>query len=248
MPVVRFSLPIPIPNWLYRPLRKVREAIVRPHSGEKTSAPRIPNLEGDRDIEWTWIQAQIPNGSGQALDFGTGSSHLALHAALCGYHVLSIDLLPVERWYTHPRIEYRQMDLLKAELPEAFFDLVLNCSTIEHVGLSGRYGVTESIPDGDIQAMRLLQQSMKPGALMLMTIPVGLDRVFQPLCRVYGERRLPMLIQGFTALKQDFWMKDDANRWLPSSQEAALKSIPSAGAWDYRQNFYALGCFVLRKE
>jgi 2-polyprenyl-3-methyl-5-hydroxy-6-metoxy-1,4-benzoquinol methylase len=60
------------------------------------------------------------------LDFGTGGSHLALHAALCGYEVLSIDLLPVEKWYTHPRIRFRQMDVLTAGLPEAFFDLVIN--------------------------------------------------------------------------------------------------------------------------
>jgi hypothetical protein len=96
--------------------------------------------------------------------------------------------------------------------------------------------------------MSLLLQSMKRGGKMLMTLPIGLDRVFQPLCRIYGEQRLPLLLQGSTVLKQEFWMKDDANRRILSSRDAALQSTPSASAWDYRQNFHALGCFVLRKE
>jgi hypothetical protein len=32
-----------------------------------------------------------------------------------------------------------------------WFDTVINCSTVEHVGLPGRYG-GPSIPDGDLEA------------------------------------------------------------------------------------------------
>jgi hypothetical protein len=51
MPVVRIAVPIPVPQWIYRPLRKVREAFVRPTSRENIGSPRIPNLGGDRDID-----------------------------------------------------------------------------------------------------------------------------------------------------------------------------------------------------
>jgi hypothetical protein len=41
----------------------------------------IPNLRGDRDIEYSWILANLPSGPGKALDFGCGKSYLALVAA-----------------------------------------------------------------------------------------------------------------------------------------------------------------------
>jgi len=55
------------------------------------------------------------------------------------------------------------VDILKVDLPAKHFDLVINWSTVEHVGLAGRYGVTKSRPDGDLEAMARLRDLMKPG-------------------------------------------------------------------------------------
>jgi len=126
---------------------------------------------------------------------------------------------------------------------KAFF----NCSTVEHVGLVGRYGVTENRPDGDLEAMARLRELMKPGGIMLLTIPVGRDAVFAPLCRVYGRERLPLLLEGYIVEKEAFWVKDRENRWVQADRETALDFEASAGSWDPLQNVYALGCFVLRK-
>jgi hypothetical protein len=118
---------------------------------------------------------------------------------------------------------------------------------VEHVGLSGRYGVTDPRPEGDLEAMKILVQAMKAGGIMLLTIPIGLDQVFTPLCRVYGNRRLPLLLAGYSIVKEKYWNKNNSNSWSSCSREEALQFHASAGSWDYLQNIYALGCFVLQK-
>jgi hypothetical protein len=207
----------------------------------------VPNLAGDRDIEWSWIAAHIQEGPGEALDFGTGSSTLGFIAAQRRFTVTSVDLGKIHWLYVQPGLRFVQGDILDIELPEGRFDLVINCSTVEHVGLSGRYGVKKSMPDGDIEAMSRLRGLMKPCGTMLLTVPVGQDAVFPPMTRVYGTQRLPRLLEGFTTEKKNFWIKDSGNRWIMTDEETALKTRTSAGSWNPLKNFYGLGCFVLKK-
>jgi len=208
----------------------------------------IPNLAGERNIEWSWVSSQMSSGPGEALDFGPGGSFLGLIAAQRGFRVTAVDLEPVQWHYTHPGLQFIHGDILKLSLPTNHFDLVINCSTVEHVGLAGRYGVTEDNTNGDLEAMARLKKLMKPGGIMLLTIPVGQDAVFLPLHRVYGAQRLPRLLEGYKVEKEAFWVKDNQNRWVPAEKEAALHFKASAGSWNPLSNVYALGCFVLRRS
>jgi hypothetical protein len=245
--IAHLVIPIPMPEGVYRLLKRVRESFRKPPEAKQTAAFRGPNLEGDRDIEWTWVAAHMPPGPGKAFDFGTGESNLALQAALRGFRVTSIDLTAAARFFTHPDVRYLQADLLSMVLPRESLDLVINCSTVEHVGLSGRYGVTDRREDGDLEAMAILRRAMKRGATMLLTIPVGKDRVFDPLCRVYGKQRLPLLLRGFSVIREEYWRKKDSNIWMKCAKSDALAFPAEAGSWDYRQNIYALGCLALKK-
>jgi SAM-dependent methyltransferase len=206
----------------------------------KLREPPIPNLKSERDVEHSWIAANLPEGPGLALDFGCGPFWLGLLAARKGFSVTAINLEPVIWYYEHPSLKFLQGDILKLTLPSDHYDLIINCSSIEHVGLAGRYGVTVSRPDGDIEAMGVLRTLLKPGKVMLLTLPVGRDQVFNPLHRVYGQDRLPKLLEGWKIQKNEFWVKDSLNRWITVEQSVALSMKPV-------KHCYGLGLFVLTR-
>ena len=196
-------------------------------------------LAGDRAIENSWVAAHMPPGPGKALDFGPGDSHLWLSAAMSGYEVLGIDLRAPKWFYKHSNIEFVLGDILDHKIAPDNFDLIVNCSSIEHVGLVGRYGVNTSNEEGDFQVMKLLLKLIKPTGKMILTIPIGQDSVFPPLHRVYGRDRLPLLLSGWETLTEEYWNKDDCNLWAKVDKETALSRKPV-------RDLYGLGCFVLQ--
>ena len=206
----------------------------------KVSKSPIPNLKGERDVEYSWVATNMPEGSGDALDFGCGLDWMGLLAARKGFNVAAIDLQFVTWYYEHPNLGFVQGNIFKLNFPREKFDLIINCSSVEHVGLVGRYGVSEFHPDGDIEAMALLKNILKPGKVMILTIPVGRDRIFYPLHRVYGEKRLPRLLQGWEVVKKEYWVKNNLNRWICVEELAAFNKE----ALEY---CYGLGLFVLRR-
>ena len=212
-----------------------------------SKAHAIPNLLGDTDIEWSWLASQMPSGPGEALVLSSGGSHHGLIAAQRGFKVTAVDLKQDQWPYVHPEVRFIRGDILKLPLPANHFDLIINCSTVERVGLAGRYGVNEDRSEEDLEAMTCIKELMKCGGIMLLIVPVGKDAVFAPF-RVYGTERLPRLLEGFTVEQEVFWVKDSQNRWIVSKKDTALNSEAWAGSLDPLENFYGLGCFVLKRS
>jgi SAM-dependent methyltransferase len=199
------------------------------------------NLLGDRDIEWSWILARIPSGPGEALDLGPGHSLLlSLTAAQKGFKVLALDRERYLHHFVAKSITIKRNDILAEKFPESFFDLILCCSTIEHIGLPERYGVQRSFEDGDLATMRNLLFASKPDGIMLLTIPVGLDAVCIPNHRIYGMVRLPKLLEGWWVEEESYWVKQTDDRWHNVSRQEALLSHGS-------KHHYGLGCYILKK-
>lgn len=207
-------------------------------SKTKQSLP-VPNLEGDREVEWSWVLSQLGAGPGEVLDFGCGNSLLSFIAARRGYNVTAIDLQSIRWPYTLPNMRFIKCDILKSSFPKSSFDLIINCCSIEHVGLHGRYE-SEDNPEGDITAMALMHELLRPGGVMLLSIPIGRGAVFAPLHRVYGRERLTKLLDQWIIEKKEYWVKDDQNRWVTVKESVALDREPT-------KLCYGLGCFVLRR-
>lgn len=207
--------------------------------GERTP----PTLKGDRDIEWSFIVARVGRfvtADSHVLDFGCGLGTLAMVAAQLGARVLAIDLMPRRVPYTFDNLDFEQVDV--ADLPDSRkFDLVINCSTIEHVGLAGRYN-SKDAADGDVDAMRRLHELIVPGGHMLLTLPLGPDQVIAPLHRTYGTQRLPRLLQGYDVLESAAWRKTDdpCDEWIGCTVDEAQQTVGN-------DHYYAIGGFVLRR-
>ncbi len=179
--------------------------------------PRVPNLLGDRDVEWSWIAANMPSGPGRALDFGNGGGPLALMAALRGFDAWAVDLNPVNWPYVHSNLRFLQGNIHTLDLEKGSFDLISNCSVVEHIGVPGRYNVAVDDADGDLKAMARLRELMSHSGLMLLTVPVGEDEVFRPIARVYGEKRLPMLLASFQVAFESYFTKEPISKRLAFS-------------------------------
>lgn len=236
----KILVPIYLPRWVRRPLGRLRRALSKPvehHSGI--------NIYGERNIEWSFLCREMPNGPGKAVEFGCEQGFMSLYAAQKGYKVIANDLQEQRFQWFHPDVEFLLGDFLTVELPQGHFDVAINCSSVEHVGVAGRYGIETDQDDGDLTVMKRLADVLRPGGLLLMSAPCGLDTVMAPWCRVYGEKRLPKLFEGFQVLKRAYWLKDERNRWVESTESAAMQFKPINHPLDPHECLYALGCFVL---
>jgi Caenorhabditis protein of unknown function, DUF268 len=197
-------------------------------------------LVGDRWIEWSFCLARLADGPGTTLDFGADVGFLSLGAAQRGHDVVALDRMPATLEYRHPRVTALQADILERPLEGRRFDQIINCSSVEHVGLAGRYGSFGDI-DGDLKAMAIMRDLLNADGRMIMTIPVGRNLVCAPLHRIYGHERLPQLLEGYSVEEAQYWRRDPAaSAWVELDRDDALQTEGSA--W-----FYALGLFVLKR-
>lgn len=192
---------------------------------------------GERDVEWAWTLAHVHRGQGRVLDFGSGNGMLALGASFAGNHAVAVDLEHEQYLFRGHDIEYVQGDFNELELEPRSFDQIINCSSIEHVGLSGRYGSPDDA-DGDLRAMAKMAELLKPEGDMVLSIPVGVDAVYAPWHRVYGEQRLPRLLERWEIRKEAYWAKREAEQYEPVTREEALADEGSP-------TYYALGLYVV---
>ncbi len=93
----------------------------------------------------------------------------------------------------HPGIQTRTVAEYD-ENPE-LFDTLVSISSIEHDGL-GRYGDPVD-PEGDLKAMKKMKKMLKPGGLLFLAVPVGVDHLYWNAHRIYGSKRLPLLLKGW---------------------------------------------------
>jgi SAM-dependent methyltransferase len=217
---------------------------VRP---SESATPQVDIL-GERNIEWSFLSAEMPNGPGEAIEFGCENGYMSLLAAQRGFNTVANDLQEQAFLWKHPKVQFSLGDFLELNLPKNYFDLAINCSSVEHVGVAGRYGIESDNNEGDLDVMNRIAEILKPNGLLLMTAPCGRDATLSPWCRVYGKDRLPRLFSAFRIVKEDFWIKSKDNQWEPCSRETALAFEPRNHTTNPHACAYALGCFVLSKS
>lgn len=75
------------------------------------------------------------------------------------------------------------------------FDAVFSISSYEHDGL-GRYGDPLD-PNGDLKAMKQLKKYLQKDGVLFLSVPIGKDKLYFNLHRVYGQYRFPLLVEGW---------------------------------------------------
>lgn len=196
------------------------------------------DLAGEKLIDWGWICANLPRASQRALEIGCGNSPVLPTMLALNYEVVGVDLdATVVREISG--FSFIQGDFNQVKLSDGF-DVIVACSAIEHFGLSGRYGSSED-EDGDLKAMQKIATLLKPTGLLFLTIPVGADMVFRPWHRVYGEKRLKSLLNGFEVVQSRYLVKEPWGPWHSVTYDVALQAPAE-------QARYGLGEMILRTK
>lgn len=205
----------------------------------------MKNLKKDRTVEYGFALKQLPiveKNNKTLLDIGCIGGQFPWLAASKGYQVTCIDQRTDLKFIKSKEFDFYKADIMKNDISEfGEFDYITLISTIEHIGLSGRYNSIEN-PDGDLIIMQSLIRFLRKDAVVILTLPIGQEHIMKPHHRVYGENRLNNLLNGYIQIYSEYYIKDDNNEWVQAQRHVAMNEEPTLNP-----SYYALGCFVLKR-
>ena len=129
----------------------------------------------------------------------------------------------------------KHCDLVNLEMEDRSLESVSCMHVIEHIGL-GRYGDPLD-PDGDKNACLELQRVSRPGARLIIVVPVGKPRIEFNAHRVYAYRDVVNLFAN-CRLESSALVPDDFRRGLLTNPDPQ----------EFDGQTYGCGCFEFIKE
>ncbi|MHC1716403.1 MAG: DUF268 domain-containing protein [Candidatus Dojkabacteria bacterium] len=191
----------------------------------------------DRDFEYPWVLKNLDMKNGKLLDIGSTVGQML-------YDLLpkevEINTLNIKNQEDVKGVKQIEGDIRKTDFKSDLFDNITCISTLEHIGVEGRYGVQKD-EFGDIKAMKEILRILKPGGRLFLTVPYGAEDIL-PINKLYNKNRTEELFKGYKLLKEEYLKYDKKYRiWLMVSEEEASTTIWSKDKW------YSLGLFVLQK-
>lgn len=187
---------------------------------------RVRNVN-ERIVEVPFVFAALAelDGSARILDVGGSESTIGLSLASLGHRVTLVD--PRGFAIGHPHLDVAAMQLDELPIDDAPYDAALAISAIEHFGL-GSYGLPEDDSRLDKQALRDLRSRLRPGGLLVLTVPYGPASVdeFQ---RVYDRDGLDDLLEGWDIVRSATAWPTEATVWEAGSLDEPLGDTVSHG-------------------
>lgn len=175
-----------------------------------------------RVIEYSFVIQKLGSAKGEkVLDIGCTSRWNLLPASLAGlgWEVYGIDIRQMK--FRHPNFHFVSGDISNTGFPDSFFDAVCAISTIEHIGLSGRFGVNQDDPQGDAKAVKEVQRIIRPGGTFLVTVPYGQRAIVHPLHKVYDKAWLKDLFADWRIKNEIYYAYDEEGYWEIVPEEVA---------------------------
>lgn len=183
-----------------------------------------------RMLEYPFVIAKLDGCQrGRVLDVGCtdGGNLVAPILASLGWEVYGVDTRHFG--FRHPNFRFVHEDVREMSFPDDFFDCAYAISTLEHVGLAGRYAVRVDDPDGDFRAVAEVRRVVRPGGRFLLTVPYGRGGVVRPMERVYSRERLRRLLARWAREDERYWYLDNAGEWHEVSEETAARTRTPGG-------------------
>jgi len=192
----------------------------------------------DRYIEYNFTLKNLPKPPVNILDVGCVSSFFPLILAGFGYQVTGLDMrkYQITEALAFPNFKFIQHNIVEKLLPKVF-DCVTAISTIEHIGIHGRYGAKKD-DFADFNAIRNIRECLKDNGTLILTIPVGKYKVVAPYQRIYGWQRINKMTFGFKLEEERYYI--EKHYWRECDRIEAF-SVESS------KTKYALGLYKFTK-
>jgi SAM-dependent methyltransferase len=186
-----------------------------------------------RVIEYSFAIQKLGSAQGKKLlDIGCTSRWNLLPATLVGlgWEVYGIDIREFK--FRHPNFHFVCEDVRNTSFPDNFFDCVCAISTIEHIGLSGRFGVAKEDPKGDVKAIKEVERIIRPGGTFLVTVPYGKRVIIRPLHKVYDKAWLRELFLDWRIKDEIYYVRNENGYWeaVPEKVAALVNNKTSEDA------------------
>ena len=180
---------IGLPEWAVRLAYKFLD--VEKHS---------PTVD-ERVLEYSYAIVKLSKlEPGNLLDVGCVARMNLIPVVACelGWKVWGIDIRPY--YYTHPNFTFVKGSILSSKFPVKFFDAITAISTIEHIGIRGRYGLSENVVVGDLDTFNQVRGVLKKGGRFILTVPFGGAYRVNTLGRTYDWSRLEELCKRWKTI------------------------------------------------
>ncbi len=172
------------------------------------------------EIPFALRALQLPSGS-RVLDVGSRWSIFPLNLVSLGYRTVATDLARLPYGGAGPDVV--RADIRRAPFRPNSFDAATLISTLEHVGV-GAYDARRG-SDDDIALVRELHGIVKPGGILVLTVPYGVGGT-GPHHRAYDAVRLARATDGWVRDEEHFYVRDGLV-WREET-EAEAASLDSA--------------------
>jgi len=155
----------------------------------------------ERQMEYSWVIKNINLTQGKLLDVGSSDSGFLSDLLPKTVEISAININQIKR--TNSKVKFVKGDIRQTDFPDKWFDYVVCVSTLEHIGVKGRYHGNND-PDGDTKAIQEMARILKPKGTLLLTVPYGACDVL-PINKLYNKERITRLFNDFDIISQEFF-------------------------------------------
>jgi ubiquinone/menaquinone biosynthesis C-methylase UbiE len=186
---------------------------------------REPLAPTDRYIEYAFVIKNLPKPPIRILDIGCSGSFFPLLLASFGYETYGIDIrnYPILNKLDFENFKFTKSNSIDTQFPAEFFDTIVAISTLEHIGIGGRYAIVEDL-GGDLKTMSEIWRILKPDGNVLLTVPYGKNTIIRPYMRLYYKERIREISRNFIIKKEEYYMQDKDNDWIKCKEDDATQA------------------------